>query len=215
MAATAGSSRFRSRWLPWRIAPPPTRNSSGSRKVKKAALGLRQNIRRSSRYWRQVRVSASGIGGQFQIDVLERGAPHAHLLQALTTRESLAGQLVQQGGRVLRLALDELAGGVSVGDAVVRRSDPEIARLSDREHTAVLDDCHAVGQLLRLVEVVRGQQDGLAQLAQAPHRLPGGVARGGVEAGRGLVQEDQLGIANQREGEIQPPQLPARELAAA
>ncbi len=28
---------------------------SGSRKLKNAALGLRQNIRRSSRYWRQAR----------------------------------------------------------------------------------------------------------------------------------------------------------------
>ena len=34
------------------LAPNSARNSSGSRKLKNAALGLRQNILRSSRYWR-------------------------------------------------------------------------------------------------------------------------------------------------------------------
>jgi hypothetical protein len=36
-----------------KIAPNNARKISGSRKLKNAALGLRQNILRSSRYWRQ------------------------------------------------------------------------------------------------------------------------------------------------------------------
>src|ERR1700680_3379502 len=91
-----GTRRFRSACLPCRIAPKKPRNRSGSRKLKNAALGLRQNIRRSRRYWRQVSVSASGIGGQLQIDVLERGASNAQLAQRLPARQGLAGQLVQQ-----------------------------------------------------------------------------------------------------------------------
>src|SRR4051812_17158044 len=93
IAAIAGSSLSRSRWLPLKIAPPAARNSSGSTKLKNAALGLRQNILRSSRYWRQpsartlgprepVGLARSCIGRQLQVDVLERGAPDSQLAQA-------------------------------------------------------------------------------------------------------------------------------------
>src|SRR5438309_342869 len=97
--AIPGTITFRSCCLPWRIAPNSARNRSGSRKLKKAALGLRQKSFRSRRYWRQARVSASAIlgllawselvlggrppaivgspvGGQLQVHVLERGPRH-------------------------------------------------------------------------------------------------------------------------------------------
>ncbi len=61
MPAIAGTSRLSWCWLPCRIAPPPTRNSSGSTKLKNAALGLRQNMCRSRRYWRHESAIASGI----------------------------------------------------------------------------------------------------------------------------------------------------------
>src|ERR1700730_18128570 len=212
--AIAGMSRFRSCWLPLRMIPPPARNSSGSRKLKNAALGLRQNIRRSSRYWRQVRPSTSAIRRQLQIDVLERRAPDVELLQSLSARQRLAGELVQQPRRVLGLALDQLAAVIAAGDPVVGRARAELARRSDREDTPVLDDRHAVGQLLRLVEVVGREQDRLAEIAQAAHRLPGAAPRLGVKAGRRLVQEDQLRVADEGEREVEPTQLSAGQLAA-
>src|SRR6478752_8835799 len=122
------------------MAPPANRNSSGSTKLKKAALGLRQNMRRSSRYWRQHRrtgltpCTASGIGGQLQVDVLERRALDRELLQALAARERRAGQLVQERGGVIRLALHELAVAVAVCDAVVGCSHAQLARRSDGQH---------------------------------------------------------------------------------
>src|SRR5271168_3324000 len=127
MPAIIGTSRSSWCWLPLSAAPAPARNSSGSTKLKNAALGLRQNILRSRRYWRQVRASASGIGGQLQVDVLERGTPYRQLLQLLPARQRLGGQLVQQCRRVVGLALDQLAVRVAVGDAVVRCPDAELA----------------------------------------------------------------------------------------
>src|SRR5437764_1133657 len=211
----AGTRRFRSCWLPDRMIPPPAKNSSGSRKLKKAALGLRQNMRRSRRYCLQARVSVSAIGGQLQVELLERRPAHGEVLEALAARERLAGQLVQQTRGVFGLALDQLSRGAAVGDAVVGRPRAELARGPNREDAPVLDDRDAVGELLRLVEVVGGQQDRLAPLAQLAHRLPRVAPRLRVEAGRGLVEEDQLGIADERQREVEPPQLPARELAAA
>src|SRR5271168_3991221 len=91
MPAIDGTSLLRSCWLPLRIAPAPARNSSGSRKLKNAALGLRQNMRRSRRYWRQLSASASGIGRQFQINILERRSSDRELLHLLPAGERLAG----------------------------------------------------------------------------------------------------------------------------
>src|SRR5947199_8570983 len=99
MPAIPGTITLRSCWLPWRIAPKKARNRSGRRKLKKAALGLRQNSRRSRRYWRQASETRSGIaflrrrrghelialhrrrrGHELQVHVLERGTCHAQRL---------------------------------------------------------------------------------------------------------------------------------------
>ena len=71
------------------------------------------------------------------------------------------------------------------------------------------DHCHPVGQELCLVHVVGSEQDGFAQLGQALHDLPGLAARRGVEAGRRLVKEEQLGIADQRHPDVEAPLLAA------
>src|SRR5438270_14057989 len=114
MPAIIGTRRLSWCWLPLSAAPAPARISSGSMKLKKAALGLRQNMRRSRRYWRQLSASASGIGGELQVDVLERRSRDRQLLQALAAGERRAGQLAQQRGRVVGLVLYELAFGVAV-----------------------------------------------------------------------------------------------------
>src|SRR3954470_22247071 len=115
--AMPGIKTLRSLWLPLKIAPKRARNSSGSRKLKNAALGLRQNIRRSRRYWCQASARASDIGGlrrvarvallrlgrELEVDVLQRRARDREVAQRLATRQRRAGQLVQQGGGVVGL----------------------------------------------------------------------------------------------------------------
>src|SRR5947209_6286964 len=213
MPAMPGTITLRSCWLPCRIAPKSARNSSGSRKLKNAALGLRQNSRRSRRYWCQTR-AASDIGGELQVDLLQRRADDLEVLQPLAARQRLAGQLVQEPRRVVGDVLDELARGIAVAHPhAPRRLRAQLARRALGEDAPALDDRHAVGELLGLVEVVRGQHHGLAQLAQRADRLPGVAPRDGVEAGGGLVEEDQLRVADEREPEVQAPHLAARELA--
>ena len=58
---------------------------------------------------------------------------------------------------------------------------------------AARDDRDAVGEVLRLVHVVRREQDRLAERAEAVDERPRLAARGGVEARRRLVEEEQLG----------------------
>ena len=91
------------------------------------------------------------------------------------------------------------------------RSPPTVLRRARRDDAPGRDDRDAVGEGLRLVHVVRGEEDRLAQVAQAADHVPGLAARRGVEAGGRLVEEEQLGVADQGEGDVEPPLLPARE----
>src|SRR4051794_20039899 len=95
--AIPGTITFSVFWSPEKIAPNRARNSSGSAKLKNAALGLRQNIRRSSRYWRQVSASASGthrllalLGGELEVYLLERRAGDRQVAQPLAAGQRRA-----------------------------------------------------------------------------------------------------------------------------
>ena len=77
------------------------------------------------------------------------------------------------------------------------------------------DDRHPVGEPLRLVHVVGGEEDGLAEVAQAGDHVPGLAPRRGVEAGRRLVEEEQLGVADQRHADVEAALLAAGETAGA
>ena len=178
MPAIAGTSRFRSCWFPCRIAPPPTRNSSGSTKLKNAALGLRQNMLPLQSVLppseRQGVSVIEAVSSRYTSSSV--GRPTLSSSSCSPLAERLAGELVQQPRRVLGLALDQLAVAIAVGDPILRgagRVGSEFARRPDREHAPVLDDRHAVGQRLGLVEVVGRQQDRLPAFAQVSHRLPG------------------------------------------
>jgi hypothetical protein len=71
-----------------------------------------------------------------------------------------------------------------------------------------------VGQVLRLVHVVSGEEDGLAESPEPGNDLPGGAARRRVEASGRLVQEDELWVADKGEGEIEPAPLAGRQPGA-
>src|SRR5690242_13787096 len=172
MPAMPGTITSRLCWLPPKIAPNSARKSSGRKKLKNAADGLRQNIRRSRRYWCQARVASltggrllglgrrlgplgDGLGGQLEVDVLERRARDRQVPERLAPCERGARELVQQRGRVLGLARGEVAGLVAPRDAVARRPGAERGGRALRDDPPLLDDRDAVAQRLRLVEVVR------------------------------------------------------------
>src|SRR5579863_3622036 len=202
------------RW-PLTIAPNSARKISGSRKLKNAAVGLRQKRRRSKRYWRHRRTRSSAIGGQLQVDLLEARPRHRQPLQALAAGERGGRQLVQERCRVVGLGDDRLA-AVEVGDAVAGGpAHPELRGRALGEDLAALDDRHSVGELLGLVEIVRREEHGLAEFLQRADRVPGGAPRGGVEPGRRLVEEDQLGVADQRQGQVEAAPLAAGQAARA
>ena len=70
---------------------------------------------------------------------------------------------------------------------------------------------HPVGQLVGLFEVVGGDQHGGPGRGQVLHGRPGPPAGLGVQAGGGLVQEQQLGPADDAQGDVDPAAPAARQ----
>ena len=65
--------------------------------------------------------------------------------------------------------------------------------------------------MLGLVEVVGGEEDGLAQGGEPLDQLPRLAAGGRIEPGGGLVQKDQIGVADQTQSKIETAALAARQ----
>ena len=77
----------------------------------------------------------------------------------------------------------------------------------------MVDDGELVAQFLRLVELVGAEQDRLAPVPEGGDVTPDGRAGLDVNAERRLVQDDDLGVVQQRAGDRQPPLHAAGERA--
>ena len=65
------------------------------------------------------------------------------------------------------------------------------------------DDAEPVAELVGLLEVLRREEDRRALVAQAADLVPQRQARGRVQAGRRLVEEQHLGLVDERHREVQ------------
>ena len=79
------------------------------------------------------------------------------------------------------------------------------------DEAPVVDDGDPVAQGLGLLHVVGGQDHRLTALADVTHDVPHGQARLRVEGGGQLVEEEQLGIMNQGQGDEDTLALPTGE----
>ena len=91
----------------------------------------------------------------------------------------------------------------------------ELLRRAQGDEAAVIHDGDAVAEALGLVHVMGGEDDGAAGALQVIHEVPEMPASLRIEAGGGLVEEQQLGIADQRAGHGQALLLAAGKRAHA
>src|SRR5581483_774709 len=145
-----------------------------------------------------------------EVDLLERRTPNLQTLELDALRHRVAGQLVEDARRLASPHEDVLA-VPPVPDLDLQLGRRQLARRTDADDAAVAHHRDAVGELLGLVEVVRRQQHRLAELAQRADHLPRGASRGRVEARRRLVEEHEVGVADERDAEVEAPLLTARE----
>jgi hypothetical protein len=104
----------------------------------------------------------------------------------------LAAHLHARGHRLQRrLGQRQRAVAVGLDHVGLQVLGDQVARLALGDLAAVVQHQQARAQALGLVHEVRGQQDRLALLQQHLQPLPHQVARLRVEAGGGLVQQQQ------------------------
>src|ERR1035437_7700736 len=99
-----------------------------------------------------------------------------------------------------------------VEDGVRAEGGLQLLRRAKGQHTAVVDDGQPVAERVCLFHVVRGQQDGNAFLVQLLHGRPHGHAALRVEAGGGLVEEEDGGVVGDGAGNLHPLRQAAGEL---
>ena len=75
----------------------------------------------------------------------------------------------------------------------------------------MVHDDEPVAELLGLVHVVRREHEGHALLLEPEQPVPDHVPRLRVEPGRRLVEQQQVGVVDQRAGDREPPLHAARE----
>ena len=165
--------------------------------MKTAASRLRQNIFCSKRSWwtRVVTPRSSLLADELEVDVLERRPSHLELLELASGRERRRRQLVEHARRIVASRPRRARRRGGSGSPSTPESPMSSAGRSLPDDLAVAEHRDAVGELLRLVEVVRRQEDRRAERAKRADHVPRGAARGRVEARRRLVEEDEIGIA--------------------
>lgn len=97
----------------------------------------------------------------------------------------------------------------------IRRA-PALALISDAvpsaSSRALVEDQDPVGDGVRLLQVVRGEEDRTALVGLFAHGGPEGVPRGDVHPGGRLVEDDQVVVPGRRQREADPLLLAAGEL---
>ena len=156
-------------------------------------------------------LTRASSAGQREVDSSSVGRRTLRPSSSRPSASASRGQLVQDARRLVRRRRPPPRRRAGSGSRSPSAAPVSSAGAPMRDDLPLAQDGDAVGELLGLVEVVRGQQDRLAERAQRADHLPGGPARGRVEAGRRLVEEEDLGVADQAEAEVEPPLLAAGE----
>ena len=110
------------------------------------------------------------------------------------------------------------ASGVAVGldreldDVLAAEPGDQLPRRAQGDDLALVDDRDAIAEPFGLVHVVGGEKNGPAAFPQAANDVPELAARLWVQARGGLVEEEQLRVADQRNGNREPLLLTAGKL---
>src|SRR6185437_15522090 len=108
--------------------------------------------------------------------------------------------------------------GVGCGESDMSngpRTAAEFAGRGDLDEPAADDDADTVRERLRFIEVVGREDDGFAEGREFADDIPGLAAGARVEAGGGLVEEDEVGVTHEAEGEVEAALLAPREIVPA
>src|SRR5665647_1721818 len=163
------------------------------------------------------------IAAESRITITVSGTPPLERLRAVpgVVHAEQTGDRVTVRGTGTRLAQDVMA-ALAVERRGAGHGDRDAALRGDRadqsgdgvegDDAAVVDDRDPVAEPLGLLHEVRGEHDGRAAVADLPDDVPDRQAGLRVQPGGQLVEEDELGVIDQRKGDEHALALAAREL---
>jgi hypothetical protein len=170
-----------------------------------------------------------GIPGHGEEDVVKVGAVDRELLDCDVARVELVeqaaerrdvavagdaedepflvwcGSVEKDSGCAQGRGVGELEADVPAGDTPF-----QLVGRALRDDPAAVEDGDPIGELVGLVEVLRGQEDGDAAGREIADAVPHLAAAARVEPGGGLVEEDHLRRPDQRHGQVEAPAHSAR-----
>ena len=103
------------------------------------------------------------------------------------------------GGQFEPAHVGKLQADMSAGDAAF-----ELIGGSLGNQLPLIENCDPVGELVRFLQVLRGEQDRHTAGHEVADDLPHRVAAARVQAGGRLVEEDDAGVADQGHREVEP-----------
>ena len=129
---------------------------------------------------------------------------------AVDRRQQLADP-ARRPARPRRSSPARSAGGCAGG----RSSALSDVRGALGDDPAAVDDPDVVGELVGLLQVLGGEEDGRPVVVEGPHLLPDRFAADRVEAGGRLVEEEHARLVDEGRGEVEAALHPARVAADA
>ena len=180
-------------------------------------------------------LGAGGLAQRCRLGGTAPGQGHESLLQPspgdleVTERDATADQVADGGVGIQRVDRDARAADVDLGDALELGKLRAVRPVGDEakppgghrrfeggagavcHDLAVVEHDDAVGDLVCLGQMVRGEEHCAALVPEVPHHSPEALAGLHVHGGGRLVEEHDLGVASDRDGEADPLGLAARE----
>src|ERR687886_2675979 len=111
-------------------------------------------------------------------------------------------------GQILELHRVECMRGCDLDDVAAKRRAAELLRRRQRNESAAVQNRHAVA-VLGFADDLGGYHERPTEITQAPELRPDLSAQDGIEAGGGLVHEQQLRVMHQRAGKLETTLHPA------
>ena len=87
----------------------------------------------------------------------------------------------------------------------------QLVLVLDQDQLALVDDADPVGHVLRFVDVMRGEDDRHARVAQRPHHLPHVLAQRHIDARGWLIEKQHSRLVRKRLGDQYSPFHAARQ----
>ena len=219
----------RPRRPPRRRAPPPPagRSPSWPRRACRLEPTGRSRVTGSTRTWTIWPSASSSRSASARESCADSGGPSPGWSSTRTSKPSRASRTTSAGSRALAGVLEHLdvvRAHEPVADLghraderhheLVRRAVVDLVRRRGLLHAALVDDHDLLGDLQRLLLVVRDEDrrhvDLVVEAAQPRAQL---LADAGVERAERLVEQQHLRLDGQRAGERHPLALAAGELA--